>query len=119
TTTVIAGDIVLVKEQALDANNDGQPDAPFTTQQLTTGAVPGTTILYRITVRNQGTAQATDVVVIDSTPVYTTYAGGASTSKGSVTQVPSVGATGTLKFTIGTLNPGETATITFSVKINQ
>jgi uncharacterized repeat protein (TIGR01451 family) len=118
TTTVIAGDIILIKEQALDINRDGNPDAAFTKDPITTGAVPGASILYRITVRNQGSAAANEVVVTDTTPVYTTYDGLATTSKGTVTQQPNVGETGTFKFTIGTLNPGETATILFRVKIN-
>jgi uncharacterized repeat protein (TIGR01451 family) len=102
TTTVISGDIVLVKEQALDATCDGTPDAAYTKQNITTGAIPGACIRYRITVTNQGTTPATSLVLIDSTPAFTTYT-----------------TTGTLQFNIGTLNPGQSAVATFGVRIVQ
>src|SRR5436190_2860096 len=70
TTTVIAGDLTLVKEQALDANLDGTPDGAYGTAQITTGALPGTAVRYRITVRNVGTAAATGIQVFDTTPAF-------------------------------------------------
>ena len=120
TSTVIAGDVTLVKEQALDANLDGTPDGPYSTAQITTGALPGTAIRYRITVRNVGTAQATGVRVYDTTPSFTTYTttGPAQTTAGSVVTVPANGASGNLEFNVGNLNPGATAVITFGVIIN-
>jgi uncharacterized repeat protein (TIGR01451 family) len=119
TTTVISGDITLVKEQALDANLDGTADAAYSTAQITTGALPGRSIRYRITVTNVGTAAATAVRVFDTTPAYTTYTttGPAATSVGSVVTTPGNGATGPLEFDIGTLNPGQSAVITFGVII--
>jgi trimeric autotransporter adhesin len=123
TTTVIAGDVTLVKEQALDANLDGAPDGgvgAYSTGQITTGALPGAAIRYRITVRNAGTAQATGVRVFDTTPAFTTYTstGPAATTLGSVVTVPANGASGNLEFNIGNLNPGQSAVITFGVIIN-
>ena len=123
TTTVIAGDVTLVKEQALDANLDGAPDGgagAYSTAQITTGALPGTAIRYRITVRNAGTAQATGVRVFDTTPAFTTYTATvpAQTTVGSVVTVPANGASGPLEFNIGNLNPGQSAVITFGVIIN-
>ena len=53
-STVIASDISLLKEQALDANCDGTPDTAYGTANLTTGAIPGACLRYRITVRNNG-----------------------------------------------------------------
>ena len=123
TTTVIAGDVTLVKEQALDANLDGLPDGgpgAYNTAQITTGALPGVAIRYRITVRNVGTAQATGVRVFDTTPPFTTYTttGAAATTVGSVVTAPANNATGNLEFNIGNLNPGASAVITFGVVIN-
>jgi uncharacterized repeat protein (TIGR01451 family) len=123
TTTVIAGDVTLVKEQALDANLDGAPDGgpgAYSTTQITTGALPGAAIRYRITVRNVGTAQATGVRVFDTTPAFTTYTttGAAATTVGSVVTAPANNATGNLEFNIGNLNPGASAVITFGVVIN-
>jgi len=118
-TTVVSGDVTLVKEQALDANLDGVPDAPYATAQITTGALPGRSIRYRITVTNVGTAPATTVHVFDTTPAYTVYTstGPAATSVGSIVTVPANGAAGALEWNIGTLNPGQSAIVTFGVII--
>jgi uncharacterized repeat protein (TIGR01451 family) len=120
-TTVISGDLLLVKEQALDANLDGAPDGAYSTAEISTGALPGTSIRYRITVTNQGTSPATGVTVYDSTPSYTVYTttGPAATTVGSVTTAPANNAAGPLEFDVGTLNPGQSAVITFGVIINQ
>jgi uncharacterized repeat protein (TIGR01451 family) len=123
-TTVVTSDLTLVKEQALDAANDGTPDGAFGTADITTGAVPGAAIRYRITVTNTGTSPATQVRVFDTTPAFTTYttAGGAApaaTSPGSVVTVPANGAAGAFEFDIGTLAPGASAVITFGVLIDQ
>ncbi len=111
------------KEQALDAGNDGTPDAAYSTSKITTGAVPGAAIRYRITVTNTGTAATTSVNVYDTTPAFTTYTstnpvavtGGSSPS---VTTVPANGASGNLEFSVGALNPGESAVVTFGVVID-
>ena len=118
-STVISGDVTLLKEQALDANLDGVPDGAYTTAQITTGAFPGRSIRYRITVTNVGTAPATSVKVFDTTPAFTTYTvtGPAGTTIGTVTTVPANGASGALQFDIGTLNPSQSAVITFGVII--
>jgi uncharacterized repeat protein (TIGR01451 family) len=120
-STVISGDLVLTKEQALDANLDGSPDTAYSTSDITTGALPGKAIRYRITVKNQGPSPATNVKVYDTTPAYTTYTstGPAATTVGTVTTVPSNGAAGSFVFDIGTLNPGQSAVITFGVIIQQ
>jgi trimeric autotransporter adhesin len=120
-TTVISGDIVLLKEQALDANCDGIADGAFTTANLTSGAVPGACVRYRITVTNNGSTPALDVLLHDSIPTYTTYhvAAPIATTVGTVEDVPASGGTGTLRINIGTLTPGQSAVITFGVEINQ
>jgi trimeric autotransporter adhesin len=122
-TTVIAGQVRLTKEQALDANCDGIADTAFSSANITTGAIPGACIRYRIVAENDGTANVTSLVVSDSTPSQTTYHAGptaataASTTVGTIT-APANGATGTVQATIATLTPGQTAVITFGVRIN-
>jgi uncharacterized repeat protein (TIGR01451 family) len=122
-STVISGDLRLVKEQGLDSDNDGSPEGGYSTADITAGAVPGKAIRYRITVTNIGSAPATSVRVFDTTPTYTTYTatGPAAVTGGSVhtvTTVPNDGEAGPLEFNVGTLNPGESAVITFGVRIN-
>ena len=121
---VVASDLQIIKEQALDANNDGNPDTPYGTGDITSGALPGKSIRYRITVKNNGTSAVTTAQVSDTTPAFTTYtstnpAAITGGSAPSVLTVPANGATGPLKFNIGTLNPGEQAIATFGVKIDQ
>jgi trimeric autotransporter adhesin len=123
TTTVIAGQVRLVKEHALDANCDGTPDTAYTQGSISTGAVPGACLRYRITATNEGTANATSLVVSDATPANTTYHSGAgaapaATSVGTIT-APAVAASGTVQATIGVLAPNATAVVTFGVRINQ
>lgn len=126
TTSVIRGDLTIVKEQAIDTDNDGDlDDETFVTTQLT--AAPGKVIFYRITVRNDGSANATGITVNDSVPSNTSYetAGdGAAAITGSgtvnaVTTAPLDEATGAFLFTIGTLAPTESSVITFGVQIDQ
>jgi uncharacterized repeat protein (TIGR01451 family) len=123
-TTVVTGDLTLLKEQALDADLDGQPDggaAAYSTADITTGALPGRAIRYRITVTNTGAAPATQVRVFDTTPAFTTYTSvnPAATTVGTVTTVPANGGTGALEFNIGTLGPAQSAVVTFGVVIQQ
>lgn len=121
---VVASDLQIVKEQALDANLDGNPDAAYSIADLSTGALPGRALRYRITVRNNGTAPVANVKVYDSTPAFTTYTivGPAAVLGGSapaVVTVPADGSTGSLQFDVGTLNPAEQSVITFGVRIDQ
>lgn len=123
-TTVVSGDLTLLKEQALDANLDGQPDggvAAYSTADITTGALPGRAIRYRITVTNTGPAPATQVRVFDTTPAFTTYTStnAAFTTIGTVVTTPAHGATGALEFNIGILGPAQSAVVTFGVIIQQ
>ncbi|MCC2676344.1 MAG: hypothetical protein K0R58_3291, partial [Ramlibacter sp.] len=123
-TTVIAGNLTLVKTQALDAACDGTADAAYS--QASLSARPGECVLYRITVTNVGAANATNVVVSDATPSYTTISTTASTVLPNFASGPAVGASGTVtgyigdtatSTTGGTLAPGASAVITFGVRI--
>ena len=69
---------------------------------------PGDAITYSMTVENNGTGVATGVAVSDPVPANTGFAsceGGSSCSESS----------GTVTWTLGTLAPGETATVSFTV----
>ncbi len=117
-TTVIAGNVTLTKMQGLDAACTGAPPAGYSTTTIGAGAVPGACIDYQITVQNAGSANATGVTVSDSTPAYTILSTLPATTLGTITPpTPAVGATGTVTATIGTLTPGQSAVVTFGVKI--
>ncbi len=85
-------------------------------------ASPGDTLLYTVTVWNEGTADATGVVFTDAPDPNTTLViGSVTTTKGSVTLGNTPGDTW-VQVNIGTLSAGgpasETVTISFQVTIN-
>ena len=118
-TTVVAGQVGLVKAQALDAACDGTADTAYSSTNIASGAVPGACIRYRITATNVGAANVTSVVVSDATPANTLYTATvpAATTAGSIT-APADAATGTVQASLGTLIPGQSAVISFGVRIN-
>jgi trimeric autotransporter adhesin len=120
-TTVISGNLVLIKEQALDAACDGTADTAYSTTTITTGAIPGACIRYRITATNNGSANVTGLVVSDSTPAATTYTGtvAAATVPASTVTAPVNASTGTVTATIGTLTPSASVVLNFGVRIDQ
>jgi uncharacterized repeat protein (TIGR01451 family) len=115
-TTVIAGNLTLTKAQALDTACAG-PVGGTVYAAATLSARPDQCVLYQITVTNVGSANATLVSVSDATPSYTTLSSVAATTVGTVTG-PAAAATGTVTATIGTLTPGQSAIVTFGVRIN-
>ncbi|AYQ28127.1 MULTISPECIES: DUF11 domain-containing protein [unclassified Polaromonas] len=115
-TTVIAGNLTLAKAQALDTACTG-PTGGTVYAAATLSARPNQCVLYQITVTNVGSANATTVVVSDATPSYTTLSSAAASTVGTVTG-PAAGAAGTVTATIGTLTPGQSAVVTFGVRIN-
>jgi len=119
TTTVISGNLTLVKAQALDTACTG-PTGGTTYVTTTVSAKPGQCVDYQLTVTNSGSTNATTVVVSDSTPTYTTLSTAAATTVGAIAGgAPAVGGTGTINANVGTLTPGQAAVVTFGVKINQ
>ena len=116
-TTVIAGELRLLKEQTLDAGCTGVAGT-FGQANITAGAVPGACVIYRITATNAGAANITSVVVSDATPAFTVYRNvpPASTTVGSIV-APANGTAGTISATVGTLTPSQSAVIIFAVKI--
>jgi uncharacterized repeat protein (TIGR01451 family) len=118
-TTVINGQLQLVKRQAVDTACDGVPDAPYDVLDITAGAIPGACVRYEITVTNVGTTPVTSVVVSDATPANTVYtsSGGATTSQGSIT-TPANGVAGAISVNVGTIAPGASVVIRFGIRIN-
>lgn len=122
TTSVIGGQVRLVKTQALDANCDGTEDGGgFVLTPLT--AKPGACIIYRVVAENQGVSPATNVVVNDTTPTYTTLdtAGGRPTVTGAgntITATPGNNNAGNVQATIPNLNGGASETIEIGVQID-
>ena len=118
-TTVINSNVTLTKKQALDANNDGIPDAGagvYVSTQI--NAKPGEGVLYQIIVSNLGTTTVTSVNVNDAIPSYTTYnsaQAAVATTKGTASYD---GGTTSITAAIGSLAGGEVATITFGVLID-
>jgi uncharacterized repeat protein (TIGR01451 family) len=119
-TTVISGNVTLVKAQGLDAACTGTPPGGYSQATVTTGATPGACIDFQITVTNVGSANATAAVISDATPAFTTLSTAPATTVGTITPpTPAVGAAGTVTATVGTLTPGQSAVLTFGVKIQQ
>jgi trimeric autotransporter adhesin len=121
TTTIISGDLIMVKEQAVTAN--AVAPSGYSTAQAT--ALPGQYIHYRITITNSGNTDADAIIVNDSTPTYTKYwnAIPAAVTGGSVAAPSNLAAAhGTatmLTFNIGTLSSGSAAVVTFMVKVDE
>jgi uncharacterized repeat protein (TIGR01451 family) len=113
-----AGQVTLVKSQALDANCDGTADTAFVQVNITAGAIPGACIRYQISASNVSGSNVTALVITDPTPGSTTYHAvrAASVSAGTVT-APAGGSAGNVQATVGTLTPAQTAVLEFGVRI--
>ena len=137
-TTVISGNVGLLKEQGLDANCNGSVadagDIAFgVTDIVNSNAVPGACIRYRITVTNKGAVNVANVVLNDATPFNTVYnsgnqcfpvpgaagTAGLATTQGVLSTVPGNCASGSIKVTIGTMTPSQSVIVTFGVQINK
>ena len=118
-STVIAGNVALVKTQRLNASCSASNSGVYSTATLTTGAVPSACIDYQITVQNLGSADATNVTVSDTTPAFTVLALSPATTGGGtiISPTPAVGAAGSITAAFGTLAASASAVLTFSVKI--
>lgn len=131
-STVISGQIRVVKTQAADVNCDGAEAATasnFSAASLT--IKPGQCVIYRIVASNEGVAPITNLSITDAAPAYTSLAG--ATQPAAATQCSSTGMTGTAVAYAGTppattvscgsavnsMAPGGSATLIFAVKVNQ
>lgn len=129
TTTVVLGQIQLIKDQVLDAScntlgavgdfTQANLDAitTFAQTQITTGAVPGACVIYRVRATNVGTQSVTAVTINDVAPPNTTrHATAISGATNSCT--PGAPAAPNVNCTIATLNGGGTTTMYFRVRID-
>ena len=122
TTSVVSGNLTLLKEQALDAGCDGTPDgAGYGVGGIS--AAPNECMLYRITATNSGVVNITTLVISDATPANTTM-GIATTltpvASGNVTE-PGIGAAGTVSVDVGAvgpLAPASSIIVEFGVRID-
>jgi len=123
-TTVITGQIRVIKTQAADIACDGTADSAFSATALS--LKPGQCIVYQITATNEGTSPITNIAINDAVPAYTSLTGATQPA----TQCVSTGVTGTaLAYAqtatavscgsaANTVTPSGTATLTFAVRIN-
>jgi mucin-19 len=88
-------------------------------------ALPGATLIYTITYRNDSTGPLSTLLINDATPAFTTFLSAAcapvpATLTGcTVSSSPVVGAVGSIVWTFtGTLAPTSQGTVTFSVQVN-
>lgn len=123
-TEVQAGLIVVDKFQAPDVSGTA---GTYTKNPF--NVLPGDTVYYKITVRNDGSQPVTSVSITDDTPSFTkmlvavsttiTSGAGATTPPVvTITSQPSVGAAGTVQVDIDELASTEEVEITFAVKVN-
>jgi uncharacterized repeat protein (TIGR01451 family) len=125
TASVVSGDLTLNKKQGIDADCDGSA-VSFVTTGL--DAKPGECIRYRIEALNQGSASATSVTIKDTIPSFTTLTECTASAcaiavtpagTSAISQQPAEGATGNLVTTHGDLLPGQSASMEFTVKIDE
>ncbi len=118
TTTIVSGNLQLVKTQAIDAACDGTPDAAYAQTGLL--ARPGQCVMYQITVTNAGSTSATNVVVTDGTPTFTTMSTFVPTitAPGTTVTAPAAASTGTVATAPFTLTASQSSVLTFGVKID-
>lgn len=119
-TEVQAGLVVVEKFQAPDA---GGSAGTFTKNPF--NVLPGDTVYYKITVRNDGSQPVTTISITDDTPSFTKMLVAAATTVNSgtigsivITSQPAVGATGTIQVDIDQLDPTEEVQLTFAVKVD-
>ena len=131
TITIISGDMVITKEQAVDADCDGTPEGSYSLNALS--ADPGNCIAYRLIADNTGTSNANDVVINDTVPGFTTLehcpadacapALTIDGAAGTVDIAPADGGTGSVASSAQnagfSLSPGSRAVLTFSVQIDE
>jgi uncharacterized repeat protein (TIGR01451 family) len=93
---------------------------PFSTNNA---AQPGHTLQYQVSLSNVGSGPLSNLTVDDSTPAYTNFVSAAcpitlpaGLTSCSVTVLPLVGGLGSIQWTFtGTLNPGSTTSVSFTV----
>ena len=117
-TTTNSSDVSIRKQQALDANCDGNEETAFTHALFT--AEPGQCVIYQLTATNTGAEQVRNVRIQDATPAYTSFitnGGLPSLSQGTLASAISPGGRGEVIGLMGVLPAGASATLVFGVRI--
>mgnify|MGYP001627756959 CR=1 FL=1 len=118
TVVIVSGDVTLTKYQYVDANCDGTVGVFSKTRQ---DVEPGQCIRYRVEAENTGSAPADTVTITDAAPAYTAIVncGGlcseSLTPAGSTATVTATGVTSDH----GTVLPGSSATLEFTVQVDE
>ena len=123
TTTLVVGDVSLVKTQAVAprATPRTAPDtygAFGTASQSAQNAKPGDRVRYSISVTNTGATPVDNVIVYDALPAYTSFVAGSGRINGTAPTPAITTTNGSLSFSVGTLQPGASATVSFDVQID-
>ncbi len=74
-TTVVSGNVSLVKTVAVDALCDGEADTAFDTLQATQ-IKPGECAIWQVVATNLGSLTTMNVIITDAAPLFTTYEAG-------------------------------------------
>lgn len=117
-TTTNNSSVNIRKEQALDANCDGQADTAYDHANFT--AEPNQCIIYRLTATNTGAEQVLNVKIQDATPAFTHFITANSLptlSQGTLLTPITAGGSGKVIGAMGALTAGASATLKFGIKI--
>lgn len=117
-TTTNRTDIQITKEQALDATCNGIPDTAFEVNSF--AVEPGQCVIYQLVAFNTGVETMHNVRIQDATPAYTHFitANGLPTlSQGTLAAPINNGDEGSVVGNMGSVDAGETATLTFGIAI--
>ncbi|PSU70004.1 hypothetical protein C9J22_12460 [Photobacterium phosphoreum] len=119
-TTIANTNMKIIKEQMPDLNCTGIPnDSLYVT--TTFSVSPGQCIIYRLTAENIGIETAKNVKLNDASPAYTTFNVVPSIipaiSEGSVNSIVN-GSTGSIIGSINDIDPGESETLEFGIRID-
>jgi uncharacterized repeat protein (TIGR01451 family) len=93
-------------------------DVSLTMSASPSPVVTGNNLTYTLVVRNAGPQPAQGVVLTDPLPGGVGFASAASSLAGSTLTTPKAGTAGTVTWNVGTLNSGQSATLTVVVKVN-
>lgn len=125
-STVVMGQIRVIKTQALDATCDGIADTAFSAA-LIANAKPGQCVIYKVIATNEGTAIITNLTINDAVPNYTSLTGATQPAapagcvkSAAVSGTPVYASTGSTVScgTATTVPPSGTLELNFAVKIN-